>query len=136
LRFLDEKGSKIVVTGHFDNSPKNKYNPDSAKDVRWGEPTYDEMFMGYVDYICDKPKDRVVARIDPKIYDSYAGEYSAGSGVDFAIRREGDKLYFVAPKQPMAEIFPESETKFFFIVADAEVTFIKNEKGEVRELIL
>jgi len=35
----------------------------------------------------------------------------------------------------MIEAFPESETKFFFKVVDAQVTFIKNEKGEVSELI-
>src|SRR5262245_32332209 len=129
------KGSRLVVTGHFDNSSKNKHNPDPTQFVRFGEPTYDEMFVGFVDYVYDKPKDRMVVRIDPKIYDSYAGDYEAGKGNDFAIRREGDKLYFVAPKQPMIEVFPESETKFFFKVADAQITFVKNEKGEVNELI-
>jgi len=93
------------------------------------------MLVGFVDYIRDKPKDRVVAKIDPKIYDAYVGEYTAGPGLDFAIRREGDKLYFIAPKQPMIEAFPESETKFFFKVVDAQVTFLKNEKGEAPELI-
>jgi hypothetical protein len=53
LRFLDEKGSKIVVTGHFDNSPKNKYNPDPTQAVRFGEPTYDEMMVGMVEYTVD-----------------------------------------------------------------------------------
>ena len=129
------KGSRLVVTGHFDNSSKNKYNPDPARTVRWGEPTYDEMLVGFVDYTREKPRDPVVIKIDPKVYDAYVGEYAAGPGLDFAIRREGDKLYFVAPKQPMIEAFPESETKFFFKVVDAQVTFIKNEKGEVSELI-
>jgi hypothetical protein len=40
-------GSKIQVTGYFDNSAKNKFNPDPAKAVRQGEPTYDEMMMGF-----------------------------------------------------------------------------------------
>src|SRR5262249_23760991 len=40
-------GSKITVTGIFDNSPKNKYNPDPAQTVRYGEPTYAEMMMGF-----------------------------------------------------------------------------------------
>ncbi|HKQ77518.1 MAG TPA: DUF3471 domain-containing protein [Blastocatellia bacterium] len=129
------KGSRLIVTGHFDNSSKNKHNPDPTQFVRFGDPTYDEMFVGFVDYIYHMPKDRIVARIDPKIYDSYAGKYSTGTGFDFAIHRESDKLYFVGPKQPMVEAFPESETRFFFKVADAQMTFIKNEKGEVNELI-
>jgi len=47
------KGSKLIVTAHFDNSAKNKYNPDVKKDIRWGDPTYDEMMIGWVDFITD-----------------------------------------------------------------------------------
>jgi len=47
------KGTKLLVTGHFDNSAKNKSNPDPAKDVRWGEPTYDEMMIGWIEYTVD-----------------------------------------------------------------------------------
>jgi hypothetical protein len=47
------KGSKLVVTAHFDNSAKNKYNPDVKKDIRWGDPTYDEMMIGWLDFITD-----------------------------------------------------------------------------------
>jgi hypothetical protein len=47
-------GTKIMVTGYFDNSPKNRYNPDPTKAVRYGEPTYDEMMIGWMDYTADK----------------------------------------------------------------------------------
>ena len=43
-------GTRIEVTGHFDNSSKNASNPDPTKAVRWGDPTYDEMLIGWVDY--------------------------------------------------------------------------------------
>ena len=36
---------------------------------------------------------------------------------------------------PSFEIFPETETKFFFKVVDAQVTFVKNDKGDVTELV-
>ena len=49
------KGTRIEVTAHFDNSTKNKYNPDPTKVVRWGDPTYDEMMIGWMDYIADSP---------------------------------------------------------------------------------
>jgi len=49
------KGTRIEVTAHFDNSTKNKYNPDPTKVVRWGDPTYDEMMIGWMDYISDSP---------------------------------------------------------------------------------
>jgi hypothetical protein len=45
------KGTRMIITAHFDNSPKNKYNPDPTKAVRWGDPTYDEMMIGWMDYL-------------------------------------------------------------------------------------
>ena len=47
------KGTKIVVTAYFDNSSKNKYNPDPTKVVRFGEPTYDDMMIGWINYTVD-----------------------------------------------------------------------------------
>lgn len=44
------KGTMLLVTGWFDNSAKNKFNPDPTKAVRWGEPTYDEMLACFIDY--------------------------------------------------------------------------------------
>jgi len=42
--------SKIECTAHFDNSKNNRNNPDPAKLVHWGEQTWDEMMIGFVDY--------------------------------------------------------------------------------------
>jgi mono/diheme cytochrome c family protein len=50
------KGTRIMVTGYFDNSTKNKYNPDPTKAVRYGEPTYDEMMIGWMDYTSDNER--------------------------------------------------------------------------------
>jgi hypothetical protein len=51
------KGTKIDCLAHFDNSPNNPYNPDPTKPVRWGEQTWEEMMIGYIDYIDDAPPD-------------------------------------------------------------------------------
>ena len=48
------KGTRIVVTGYFDNSSKNKFNPDPKQTVRFGEPTYDDMMIGWINYTIDK----------------------------------------------------------------------------------
>jgi hypothetical protein len=37
------KGSKIHATAWYDNSAKNKSNPDPTKDVWWGDQTWEEM---------------------------------------------------------------------------------------------
>jgi hypothetical protein len=47
------KGTRVEVVAHFDNSTNNKYNPDPAKPVRFGDPTYDEMMIGFVDFTND-----------------------------------------------------------------------------------
>ncbi len=44
------KGTRIDCTAHFDNSENNPYNPDPKKQVRWGEQTWDEMMIGYIDF--------------------------------------------------------------------------------------
>jgi hypothetical protein len=56
------------------------------------------------------------------------------------VTKEGDKLMSQAmPRplppsaagQPKSEMFPESETTFFVKDADAQFTFVRNDKGEV-----
>jgi hypothetical protein len=47
------KGTKFLVTGYFDNSAKNKFNPDPMQTVRFGQPTYDEMMIGFISYTVD-----------------------------------------------------------------------------------
>ena len=49
-------GTKIECVAHFDNSKNNKYNPDPAKEVRWGDQTWEEMMIGWVSYYQDKPE--------------------------------------------------------------------------------
>ena len=127
------KGAKLLVTAHYDNSEKNKYNPDPTKTVRFGDPTYDEMMVGYFDYV-PAARIRKVAKIDLKTYDEYAGDYAIGPQV-FTISREGDKLMFAVPGMGKVEAMPETDTKFFFTVVDGQVTFVKNEAGQVTDLL-
>jgi hypothetical protein len=44
------KGSRLIVTAHFDNSVNNPFNPDASKTIRWGEPTSEEMAATWVLY--------------------------------------------------------------------------------------
>ncbi len=47
------KGSRLECVAHFDNSSKNKWNPDATKTVRWGPQTWDEMMIGFVGFTLD-----------------------------------------------------------------------------------
>jgi mono/diheme cytochrome c family protein len=44
------KGSRLDCVAYFDNSEKNKYNPDPTKAVRWGDQTWEEMMIGWFTY--------------------------------------------------------------------------------------
>lgn len=46
-----KSGDTIRYTSWYDNSADNPANPDPTRDVRWGEQTYDEMHLGYVEYV-------------------------------------------------------------------------------------
>jgi peroxiredoxin len=44
-------GTRIECTAHFDNSADNPNNPNPKVDVRWGDQTWQEMMIGFVDYV-------------------------------------------------------------------------------------
>lgn len=44
------KGSRLECRALFDNSAKNKWNPDPTKTIRWGQQTWDEMMIGFVGF--------------------------------------------------------------------------------------
>ncbi|MBI3208639.1 MAG: thiol-disulfide isomerase [Candidatus Solibacter usitatus] len=43
------KGTRLVCTAWYDNSRNNPRNPDPEADVRYGEPSTDEMMVGFFD---------------------------------------------------------------------------------------
>jgi hypothetical protein len=42
-------GASLHCTAHYDNSERNRNNPNPNSTVRWGEQTWDEMLIGYFD---------------------------------------------------------------------------------------
>jgi mono/diheme cytochrome c family protein len=50
------KGTRLDCLAHFDNSEKNKFNPDPKKEVRWGDQTWEEMMIGWMSFTWDKPE--------------------------------------------------------------------------------
>ena len=40
-------GTRLSVTGWYDNSKENPANPDASKAVGFGEQTWEEMMIGY-----------------------------------------------------------------------------------------
>ena len=50
------KGTRIEAVAHYDNSVKNPRNPDPAREVRFGEQTWDEMMNAFFDFTVDNQK--------------------------------------------------------------------------------
>jgi CubicO group peptidase (beta-lactamase class C family) len=91
-------------------------------------------------------KPRVPIKLDTKLLDACVGDFEFApskafpTGIKATIRREGDQLLWQARGKnafPGAfNIYPESETNFFFKMSGARLTFIKNDHGEVTAVSL
>ncbi|TVP77479.1 MAG: redoxin [Gemmatimonadales bacterium] len=46
-------GDVLRAVAWYDNSENNPYNPDPSAAVRFGEQTWDEMMLGYFDFVSD-----------------------------------------------------------------------------------
>jgi CubicO group peptidase (beta-lactamase class C family) len=75
-------------------------------------------------------------KVDPKILDSYAGEYEVAPTFIIKITSEDGKLMAQATNQPKFELFPSSETDFYLKVNSAQVSFIKDGAGNVTGMTL
>jgi hypothetical protein len=81
-------------------------------------------------------QERKAIKLDARILDAYVGQYELTPEFIITVRREENGLSIQATNQPKVEIFAESEAKFFLTAVDAQITFVKNETGEVTHLIL
>lgn len=78
---------------------------------------------------------RKVIKLDPKVFESYVGSYKDDKGMEVSAKIEGGKYIVYTPGDREFEVFPESETKFFIKVMDAQVEFVKK-GGKVVKMIL
>ncbi|SMQ86052.1 CubicO group peptidase, beta-lactamase class C family [Devosia lucknowensis] len=71
----------------------------------------------------EQPKAREVAEIDPTLLEGYVGDYVMAPGVVMTITTDDGRIYAQLTGQPALEIFPESETAFFYRAVEAQITF-------------
>jgi CubicO group peptidase (beta-lactamase class C family) len=75
-------------------------------------------------------------KLDPKLYDVYAGDYEMAPGHVLIFTAENGHLMAHEAEHPKIEVFPFSETGFFLKVANDELTFVKENEGMVNRVIL
>ena len=55
------KGTWIICSGSFDNSARNPNNPNPKIPIYWGDQSFDEMFIGFMDVAAIPREDKPVA---------------------------------------------------------------------------
>lgn len=82
------------------------------------------------------PSERKEITVSPEILKQYVGTYELTPTFSIAMTLENGQLMTQATNQQKLPLFAESETTFFLKVVDAQVEFVKNEKGEVTHMVL
>src|SRR6185369_14635614 len=91
-----------------------------------------ELYLG--ETLASRETPKLDSKVSPKAFDAVAGRYDYGMAI-LTVTKEGDRVFAQLTGQPKFEIFPKSETEFFWKAVEAEVSFVKNDKGEVTKAI-
>jgi len=83
-----------------------------------------------------KPSVRAEVAVDSAVLAQYVGKYQLAPGIQFDVKVENGQLKARLTGQPFYPVFPESDTKFFYKVVEAQLTFVKDTSGKVTSLIL
>jgi Ca2+-binding EF-hand superfamily protein len=139
-------GSTVQFTAWYDNSRSNPANPDPTKEVRWGQQTFDEMHLGYVEYIVPgsklgdrnplNPRNRVRGALRDALTRGAANRPNIGNAMFLQIDANGDGLVTrdevkaKYPNNPAA-----STTIFDRLDADKNDMLSKEEFSKLAELL-
>jgi hypothetical protein len=87
------------------------------------------------------PKPRVPIKLDSKLLDACVGQYelappgASAPGIKVTIWREGDQMLWQARGRNVVpgpfNVYPESATNFFLKIGGGQLTFDRNDNGEV-----
>jgi CubicO group peptidase (beta-lactamase class C family) len=120
-RYVDDDAC-IVILSNIENSPINEISRD-LKAILFGEKY-------------EIPKVHKAVSIDAAIYDAYVGQYEINPKFVLSVTKERDRLFIQGTGQGKIRLYPESTVKFFMKLVTGEVTFVKDGKGEVIQLVI
>lgn len=120
------RGVVIMTNGLRGNALMNEVLRSIAREYGWGD---------------FQQKERTIAKIDPKVYADYLGQYQFEFSSDYSIKVDLNSGNLTTElKQPTstsrATIYPESDTRFFRKDIDVEISFVRDQTGHVTHLIL
>ncbi|MGI8583206.1 MAG: DUF3471 domain-containing protein [Chitinophagaceae bacterium] len=79
--------------------------------------------------------DKTPVKVDPKLFDAYAGKYEFVTTGIVTISKEGDGLFLQGELGRKSELIPKSENEFLHRNLPMRFTFVKNAAGQVTHLI-
>jgi CubicO group peptidase (beta-lactamase class C family) len=79
---------------------------------------------------------RTSVKVDPAILSTYPGVYELTSTFSITITLENGQLMSQATHQTKIPLFPESQSKFFTKVVDAQLEFFTMDAGQISHLVL
>jgi len=83
----------------------------------------------------EPPVERKAVTIAPEILERYTGKYQLGPAT-FNIKSEKTHLIVEVTNQPTITFYPESETKVFTKVIDAQLSFSEIADGKAQKMTL
>lgn len=98
-----KEGTRIECVAHFDNSAGNLANPDPTRDITFGDESYDEMMIGFMDYIVD---DGIRPYTRDELRDKWRTELTKEFPTDTY------SVYFQNPERPTILYLPRSGEGF------------------------
>ena len=80
----------------------------------------------------DPPNVREVVAVPVETLKKYVGSYSLNFFMKFTVTLEKDHLKVKLTGQDAYPVYASSPTEFFYRIVDAQITFVLDDKGEVR----
>ena len=117
------QGAAIMINANDDSRMVRRILAFIAKEYHWPD------FPAYT------PPQRQIAGVEAKTLDSYTGRYEVNNNQMLFFLAAKGHLFTQADGLPDEEFLPEAEDRFFSTERDAEITFVKDGKGEVNALI-
>jgi CubicO group peptidase (beta-lactamase class C family) len=116
----------VVALSNLENSPVGAIGNDLAAIAMGGK------------YVV--PREPKVAKVDPALYDAYAGRYEAdvpGKCKEvITVTRDASRLLCQRKGNTKVVLVPESDTTFYIKASDAEARFVRNPSGKVASLVM
>jgi hypothetical protein len=82
------------------------------------------------------PELKQSVNIDTVVLRQYVGEYELTPAIKITVTLVDGRLKAQVTGQAAYDIFASKENLFFYKIVDAQLEFLKNEKGDIEKLIL